>query len=290
MGYSLLVLAALLAAGVVALRAWQSQRLRRISMQRVGLQFEEELPVITDFFDSRPSTRTYPPRFRFAAFLAGLVTAAFIVWGTGLPRQYAVSFGILVTVIAYLAEEQWTAARIQKIESQLADAIDLMIASIRAGSALLAAFEAAQNEARSPLREELENIIGRIRLGEDPRNAIRDLAARVPFESFRLFAHSLLVHWETGGSLASSLGTVGRTIRDRLEVSRRISAQAIESQISVVAVMCIAYGLTALRLSTNPVQTRKLLYSVGGAYGAAGVMILQAIGIAWIWRMSRIRF
>ena len=290
MGYSLLVLAALVVSGVLALRAYQSQRLRRIAMQRAGLQFEDDSPVTSIFFASRPSTRTYPTRYRFAAFLAGLLTAGFIVWGTGLPRQYAVSFGVLVTVIAYLVEAQWTAGRIQKIESQLADAIDLMIASIRAGSALLSAFEAALSEAQAPLRGEFENIIGRIRLGEDPRNAIRDLSVRVPFESFRLFAHSLLVHWETGGSLASSLRTVGRTIRDRLEVSRRISAQAVEAQVSVVAVMCIAYGLTILRLNTSPVQTKKLLYSEIGAYGAAGVMILQAIGIAWIWRMSRIRF
>jgi tight adherence protein B len=290
MGYSLVVLAALLGSGVLALRGFQSQRLRRISMQRAGLSFEEDSPVISQFFPSLPSTRTYPARYRFAAFLAGGLTAAFIVLGTRWPRQYAVSLGILVTVIAYLLEEHWTASRIQQIEAQLADSIDLMIASIRAGSALLTALEAALSEAHAPLRGELENIVGRIRLGEDPRNVIRDLAVRVPFESFRLFAHSLLVHWETGGSLATSLRTVSRTIRDRVEVSRRISAQAVEAQVSVVAVMCIAYGLTILRLSTNPVQTKKLLYSQFGAYVGAGVMILQAIGIGWIWRMSRIRF
>jgi Flp pilus assembly protein TadB len=165
-----------------------------------------------------------------------------------------------------------------------------MVASLRAGSALLGALEATVREARQPLRQELETMVSRIKLGEDPRTVVREFSARVPLESFRLFAHSLMVHWETGGSLASSLRTVGKTARDRLEVSRRISAQAVESQLSVVAVMGIAYGLTVFMLNSNPEPMKKLLYSQIGSYVAAGVMTLQAIGMIWIWRMSRIRF
>ena len=131
---------------------------------------------------------------------------------------------------------------------------------------------------------------GRIRIGQDPRLVVRELAIRIPLESFRLFSHTLLVHWDTGGSLASSLRTVGRTVRDRLEVSRRINAQAIESQVSVVVVMALSYGLTWFMWNTNPTPVEKLLYSKFGSYAACGVMTLQAIGMVWIWRMSRIRF
>ena len=46
--------------------------------------------------------------------------------------------------------------------------------------------------------------------------------ARVPLETFRLFAAALTVHQEVGGSLAPTLATVGRIIRDRIELTRRI--------------------------------------------------------------------
>lgn len=289
MGYSLLALAVLIA-GILALRAAQSSRLRRLAMHRAGLPFEDVSPLAEILAIGDPAGRTYPPRHLYAAPAAALLTGMLVFWVFALPVQYAFSFGILIGVIVYLLEVQWAGARTQKIEAQLADAIDLMVASIRAGSALLAAFEAALREARMPIREELQTIIARIRLGEDPRHAVQELAIRVPLESFRLFTHCLLVHWETGGSLASSLRVVSKTVRDRIEVSRRISAQAVESQISVVAVMAISYGLTVLRLNTAPVQTKKLLLSEFGAWMAAGVILLQAFGIAWIWRMSRIRF
>jgi tight adherence protein B len=290
MGSSLLALAVVMVAGVLALGYARGERLRRLSLQRAGIATAEVLAAGDDYAGTAVRIRAYPPRYRFAGPAAGLLVASAVFWGTSLPGQYAGAFGLQVGVIVHLLEAHWAGSRRQKIEAQLADAIDLMVAAVRSGSALLSAFEAAMRGSQMPLRGELEAIIGRIRIGEDPRNAVRDVAERVPLESFRLFAHCLLVHWETGGSLAPSLRSVGKTIRDRLEVSRRISAQAVEAQVSVVAVMAIAYGLTVLRLYAAPEQTTKLIYSRVGAYVGGGGSLLQTIGIAWIWRMSRIRF
>ncbi len=288
--YSLLVLAVVLVSGVAALRASQVSRMRRVSLHRIGLQTQDDLNAPFVFVPDDFVIRTYPPRYHFAGPAAALLIGASIHLLTNWPIPYAFAFGILFGVAAYLVEMYWADLRVERIEAQLADAIDLMVASLRAGSALLAVLEAASVEARQPLRDELDNLVGRMRLGEDPRAAVRDLAMRVPLESFRLFTHSLLVHWETGGSLATSLRTVGRTVRDRLEVSRRISAQAVEAQISVAAVMMIAYGLTVLMFKANPGPLEKLLYSMIGSYAAAIVIVLQALGMFWIWRMSRIRF
>lgn len=290
MASSLLGVLMFLTVGVVALRAWQSSRLRRVSLQRIGVREFDYFGLPEALADDAPQLRTYPPRYRFVPLLLGLMVAALVFWLTRLPFPYSIGSGILIAAIAYLLEMYWADAQIEQIESQLADAIDLMVASLRAGSALLAALEATLRAARQPLREELQTIAGRIRLGEDPQRVVKELAARVPLESFRLFSHTLLVHWETGGSLASSLRTVGRTVRDRIEVSRRISAQAVESQISVAAVLAISYGLILIMLNANPEPLIKLIYSQIGSYVAAALMTLQAIGMVWIWRMSRIRF
>ena len=290
MPYSLLGLALLLGLGALALRSAQAERLRRLSLQRIGLQVQDDLPSAGIAVEVEPVIRTFPVRYRWAPPLIGLAAAAGVFWGTHLPNPYALSTGILLGVICGLIETHWADTRVAKMESQLADAIDMMAASLRAGSALLAALEASLREARHPIRPEFENIVARIRVGEDPRTVVRELAMRVPLESFRLFSHSLLVHWETGGSLAASLRTVGSTVRDRLEVSRRISAQAVESQVSVVVIMGVTYGLTLFMRHTNPEQVEKLLYSKIGSFIAAALMVMHAVGIVWIWRMSRIRF
>lgn len=204
------------------------------------------------------------------------------------PLPFAVAFGFLVGVLDTLAEEYWAASRIALIEEQLAAAIDLMVSTLRAGMPLQASLEIAREQSRQPIRNELEEVAGRFRLGEDPQNVIRQLAQRVPLDAFRLFCHTFLVHLETGGRLANTLMTIGRTIR--IEVARRVRAQAVESQVSVVAVLAITYGLLALIFFTNPAPLSDLLKGTAGTYIAAAAIILQSIGILWIWRMSQIRF
>jgi len=235
-------------------------------------------------------TAPFPARWRWAGPVVGTVTLLAIGAVAGLPMPFAVSIGILAGVLAMLGEEYWAASRVSLIEEQLAEAIDLMISSLRAGTPLLAALEVAREESRQPMRAELDEVVGRIRLGEDPRGVIRQLAARVPLETFRLFCHALLVHWETGGSLAGTLLTIGRTIRDRIEVARRIQAQAVESQVSVVAVLGITYGVAILMFRTNPDPLVAFLGSTAGTYIAAATILLESVGIMWIWRMSQIRF
>ena len=288
--FSAIALLVLLGLGLVALNAAQAARLRRVALGRIGIQTQSDPEVAALFGAAEQRVPVYPRRLHFAGPVAGALAAAGVFWGTNLPAPYAVGAGALMGAIAYLLEIRVADKKIERIEEQLADGIDMMVASLRAGSALLAALEATHRESRPPMKMELETIVGRIRVGEDPRDVVRELAFRVPLESFRLFSHTLLVHWETGGSLASSLRTIGRTVRDRLEVSRRINAQAVESQISVVAVLLITYGLAAFMMNANPGPFLKLIYSLIGSYIAGALMILQAIGMVWIWRMSRIRF
>ena len=285
----LAVLCLLLSGGIIAFRFSHLSRMRRLSGQRIGVHTQEATVGFLEG-DALVGVASYPPRYYFAGPAAALLVGTGIYLFTKLPIPYPIAFGVLAGMLTYLWELRRRDMLIERVEQQLADATDQMVASLRAGSALLGALEATFREAQSPLREEFESIIGRIRIGEDPQEVVSDLPIRIPLESYRLFANSLLVHWQTGGSLASSLRTVGRTVRDRLEVSRRINAQAIESQVSVAAVMLIAYGVTAFTFASNPEPITKLVYSQIGSYVAAAVIGLQALGLFWIWQMSRIRF
>ncbi len=197
MPYSLLALIAFLAAGIMALRIAQLSRFRRLSAERIGLHtLDVSGGPLT--LDETVLIASYPPRYYFAGPLAALLTGGLIFMLTKLPVPYPVAFSILAGVFVLLLEVYWRDSRIEKIENQLVDAVDLMVASLRAGSALLGALEAVSRQSRSPIRREFENMLGRIQLGEDPQAVVRELPLRVPLESFRLFAYSLLVQWETG--------------------------------------------------------------------------------------------
>jgi tight adherence protein B len=176
------------------------------------------------------------------------------------------------------------------IEAQLGDAIDIMVGALRAGSSMVNALEAAASEARRPLRPQLQEVLGRIRFGDAPQAVLRALLARVPLEAFRLFVTALSVHWEVGGSLAPTLATVGRTIRDRVEVRRRINSLTIESRASIVAVMCVTVFIGIVMWRTDPSRMVLFLTSEIGLGAVTAVILLQAVGIVWSAAISRVRY
>ena len=225
-----------------------------------------------------------------AAPASGIVAGGGLWLLTGVPIEVAAAAGLLFGVFAHLVEDFLAAQKAEVIEAQLAAAIYLMVGSLRAGASLLAAFESALEEVGPPLRPYFQEVAGRIRLGDDPRTAVTDLQRNVPLETFRLFATSLAVHWEVGGSLATTLSTVGQTVRDRIELLRRVRAQGVESQASVAVVLLIAYVLAFLMWRTNPDRLEAFVQTGIGTVIVAGVITLQAIGLVWMARLNRSSF
>lgn len=278
---------AMLATGVLYL--WYGHRMRRLADQRLASMIGPiDIGEMRD--EPRRTIRAFPERYRLAAPASGIVAGGGLWLLTGMPIEVAAAVGLLFGVFAHLVEDFLAAQKAEVIEAQLAAAIYLMVGSLRAGASLLAAFESALEEVGPPLRPYFQEVAGRIRLGDDPRTAVTDLQRNVPLETFRLFATSLAVHWEVGGSLATTLSTVGQTVRDRIELSRRVRAQGVESQASVAVVLLIAYVLAFLMWRTNPDRLEAFVQTGIGTVIVAGVITLQAIGLVWMARLNRSSF
>ena len=236
-----LVIGVLIATSMLYL--WYRQRARRLSVERLAAW--SDVVTIADESAAAPRSdiRVFPPRYRWLVVSIGVAAFGALWLFVGLPIPIAVAGALLIGVAAHLIEEHIGGQKTALIEAQLAAAIYLMVASLRAGASLLAAFDSALEEMGAPLRPYFQEAAGRIRLGDDPRAAVGDMQRYIPLETFRLFATSLVVHWEVGGSLATTLSTVGQTVRDRIELARRVRAQSVESHASVAVVLGIAYVL-----------------------------------------------
>jgi tight adherence protein B len=268
---------------------WYERRERRAAVERLSRMLgtaAEEAPAASP----GRTIKSFPPRHQAAAYAAGVVIGALLWTVGGLPLAIAVAAGLLAGVLAHLVEDHVGGQQTDAIEAQLAAAIYLMVGSLRAGASLLAAFESALEEVGPPLRPYFQEVAGRIRLGDDPRGAVSALQVHVPIETFRLFATSLAVHWEVGGSLATTLSSVGQTVRDRIELSRRVRAQAVEAQASVAVVLVMAYMLGFLMWRTNPDRLEAFIGTSIGTSLVAAVIVLQAVGLVWMSKLNRSAF
>ena len=206
---------------------------------------------------------------------------------TGLAALKAGAIGVLVGVVTHVALGILSSRRDLALELSVAAAVDLVVASLRAGAALVESISTAAAETRGPAAGILKELAERLRLGESAHSVLGDLSRRHPQEGVRLFAFALTSHFDSGGSAASSLSNVSRSIRDRADVVRRTASQAIETQASIVGIVVSTYGLAFLMWQQYPERVEGFAPSEAGS-GLIGLsIVLQAIGLAWVQRMTR---
>jgi len=238
------------------------------------------------FADARPFARRYywPP------WVAGLAVGAIVFFALHPRVVYVIVPVVMVGLLGNELDRLRVARRVAKIETQLGDAIDLMVGALRAGAGATAALDAAASEVRWPLRPQLAEVVGRIRLGDDPQAVLRDLTRRVPLENVVLFVSALSVHWEVGGSLAGTLATVGKAIRDRTELGRRIQSLTAQSRASVGAVLLATYFIAAVIWRNNPDRMVAFLSSQVGSWLVGLGVLMQVVGVVWTTAASRVRY
>jgi len=261
----------------------QKSRRRLAEYQPRNAIAAEELSAIV-----RP--RPALPRYRIIpVLLAAMLASLLFIWFAW-PPGFAIASGIVFGLLGWQVEEWWYARTVGRLEEQLADAIDLMVAAVKAGSSLQGALESATSSSSRPLKPQLDEVVGRIRFGDDPTESLTDMEARMPLETVRLFSITLAVNWQVGGRLAQTLANVGRTIRDRIELSRRMHAMTTQARVSVISIMGVTYFLAALMWRNDPSRMEGFLTSTIGQAATIAAVVLQGIGIAWISRMSRVKF
>jgi tight adherence protein B len=278
------------AALAMVVRLWWVARSSRIARDRLDaalIEIEpEEEPAGLEPLPARPFLRRHP----LVPWVCGCAASLLIYFILGPRVVYSVTCGAVVALVLHETETMWASRLSLKIEVQLADAIDLLVGSLRAGAGVLQSLETAVEESRYPLKPQLEEVLGRIRYGDAPQTVFRGLTARVPLETFRLFASALSVHGEVGGSLASTLASVGRVIRDRIELSRRIRSMTVQSRVSILAVLAVTYFIGLLMWRTDPPRMEAFLAtSYGGAF-FSGSVILQGVGVFWCSALSRLKY
>jgi tight adherence protein B len=217
----------------------------------------------------------------------GLVVFALLAGAFRIDLALALSLAALVGVLVWIALGLRARAYALKVEGQLGDAIDLQIAALRAGASLLDALAVAAREVRRPLANAFGEAVGRLRLGEDPLEVFDDLQQLVPLDSMRLYTQALAVQWETGGSLAPTLASVGAAVRDRVELVRRVKAQASEVEFSVLGVLALTWLIAWISWRTDPGRFEDFVGSAIGASLLALAIGMQAVGLIWVDRLSR---
>ena len=112
-------------------------------------------------------------------------------------------------IVASIMRQQ----RFDKFEEQFPEAMDLLGRAVRAGHAFTTGFELIGKELPDPVGHEFRIAFQQQSLGLPLKDALGNLAVRMPSPDIRIFVSSLQIQRESGGNLGEILDTMSHIVR-----------------------------------------------------------------------------
>jgi tight adherence protein B len=181
--------------------------------------------------------------------------------------------------------------RSTKFSSQLPEALDMMVRSLRAGHGLSAAFKLVATEMPLPIAVEFARCFEENNIGIEFRDAVQNMTKRVPNNlDLKIFAVSVVLQHETGGNLVEILEQIGHTIRERYKFYGKLAALTAEGRISGLILSFLPLVTTGLIASGNPEYIATLFRDPLGTYFVGAGILLWIAGVLWMARLSQVDY
>ena len=197
--------------------------------------------------------------------------------------------GLLGACLPIFALRWKRASRLKKFDKALPEAVDLMGRSLRAGHSISAAIEIVGQEAVEPLRGEFREVYRQQNFGLPTRDAMLQLARRVPSPDLRFLVTAILVQKETGGNLVEILEHTSFVLRERVRIRGEVGIYTAQGRLTGWILGLLPVVMFLLINSVNPGYTALLLTDpLGRKMTYAGITLI-AIGALFIRKIVNIK-
>jgi len=146
-----------------------------------------------------------------------------------LPVRLAIAIVMGVGAVFFWVNKK-AKKRLDMIEEQLPDAVELMVRSLRVGHPFSSAIQIVAKEVADPLGTEFGMIADEAAYGRDVSESLKDLAERVDMQDLRFLAVAVTIQSQSGGNLAEILDGLAKVIRARFRLFRRVRAITAEAK------------------------------------------------------------
>ncbi len=192
-----------------------------------------------------------------------------------------------VAPMAYVAVRR--SKRLQAFEKSFPEAIDLLGRAVRAGHAFTTGLEMVTTELPEPVAGEFKIVFDEQNFGLPLREALTNLAKRVPIVDVRFFVTALLVHKETGGNLAQILDDLSQVVRDRFKLLGEVRARTAQGRLTAGILIALPPTMILILRGMSPEYINVLFTDPVGPYLLGGAALMQVIGSAVLWKVVNVR-
>lgn len=210
--------------------------------------------------------------------LAGYVTGWCVLPNNALALLPALAFGSSPLLLLRFRKNR----RLREFNRHLPEAIDLMSRALRAGHSLAAAIEIVGEECPEPVRTEFREVYRQQNFGLPVRDALVQLARRMPMPELGFVITAMLLQRETGGNLVEVLDRTAAVIRERLRIQGEIRIYTAQGRLTGWILTILPIAMFFLLGMANRGYTRVLIEEPIGrklVYAGSILMIIGGLAI-----------
>jgi tight adherence protein B len=206
------------------------------------------------------------------------------------PNQGILAFaaGLLALAVPIAVVAFQRMRRLAQFEERFPEALDLIGRAVRAGHAFTTGLEMVSKESSEPVAGEFRATFEEQNFGLPLRDALLNMAERVPLMDVRFFVTALLVQKETGGNLAELLDELSRLIRERFRIYREVKVRTAQGRLTAAVLIALPFGMLIALEFVNPDYVKVLWTDPIGPMLLGGAAALQVLGSLVIWKIVHI--
>jgi tight adherence protein B len=225
----------------------------------------------------------------FVAYTASLFAVGFFaVLLSSHPLLMALMAGLLLAALPALYLAYRRSDRLNRFETMLPEALDLIGRALRAGHSLASALQMVGSEMPDPIGEEFRQTFDEINFGISAQAALQNLAKRVPSTDLSFFVVAVLIQRETGGNLAEILANISSIIRERLKLFGKVRALSAEGRFSGIVLTILPFATGFLLYMIDQDFMSLLWHDPTGITFLKVALVFMVIGGLWMRRIVRI--
>jgi tight adherence protein B len=220
---------------------------------------------------------------RSVGALGGIVVGALVA---GPPGAAMGAIGAITIPVVRARRKK--ARRAERMQEQLAEAVSVIAAGLRAGQSLLQAISLAADDVGAPLGTTLRELADRVSLGVPFPRSLAGWVAEVRVAEARLIAGVLSLQRRTGGDLPVVLDRLARTLRDRQAAAREVRSLTAQARLSGAILGFLPIGFFLFLSVTSRRDIAAAYHSSTGAMAIATGLLMQGAAFLWIRRLLRV--
>jgi tight adherence protein B len=207
----------------------------------------------------------------------------------GKPPIFGAALGLVLAVLPWWRVAGRRNKRIELIERQFPEALDLMGRAMRAGHSFPSAVKMVADEMAEPLGHDFRILFDEMNYGVPANEALVHLAERVPVSDVSYFVVAVMIQRESGGNLAELLDKISVIVRDRLKLLGEVRTLSAEGRLSAIILTALPFGVGLVVNLLNPEFMAVLWHDPLGLRMVGVAVFMMVLGILWMRSIIRIR-